>query len=255
MHSEKKTMNTVYRACELMRILAFMPEGLAFNRLQKLMSNIPSPTLARLLKALLDIQWVKKNQEGRYLTGDSFLYLSAIASETVHDENLIKSSVTELALLSEESSMFASFFEDSFVFTEKHEMPNSFHYIDINVKNNAHIRHGCGKVCLAYQHSNVIKKIIAKYKNELPAPEHKILAELKEIRDNSFFISKESLAVRFIAPVFSGTKNTFRGAIGISLVARSLSEKEIQKYREKVILIAGYLTQALGKKSGKNIRF
>lgn len=232
---------TIHRAFDVLNLLAANRKGLSFTVLKMTMNNMPSPTLSRLLKYLLADEIVVKTARGDYMIGTAFLDLARKTLNGCTIGEIIQPFVIELAEMTGQSAAYSELTDSSFVLRSKYEQPGSFHYIDLNEPSPYIYENGFGMVCLAYQDIETIERML-----DVVIPDYttgqrqELYAELARIREDKchFFRYDELLLKRVISPVFYFDTKALAGAIGITMILRTLTDSERNHYCECVSRIA-----------------
>ena len=201
-----------------------------FNELRRELNEMPSATLSRLLKNLIELGWAEKNPDGSYSCGKTAIATAAQIGRSFPEDQLMEKYVTALALKSGESAAFGIWDGDAMIFKCKHEIAESFRYMDLNKKNfdsgNLFVQ-----TCMAYQSEAAIEHIIGEL-----AEKNKLKSRLEAIRTTRISIYEDSRSSRICAPVMK--QNSFYGVLGISVSKHNLSDAERAVY-------AGYLESIL----------
>jgi DNA-binding IclR family transcriptional regulator len=239
---------TIHRAFDVLNLLAANRKGLSFTVLKTTMDNMPSPTLSRLLKYLMADELVVKTTKGDYAIGTAFLELARKTLNGYTLGEIIHPFVVELAETTGQSAAYAELTENAFVLRSKYEQPGSFHYIALNEQSPYIYENGFGMVCLAYQDTETIERmldgVIPDYTQE---QRHELYEELARIKEDGCHVFRydELLLKRIIAPVFFSDTKTFAGAIGVTMIMRSLTEEERTHYCKCVTRIADKISHII----------
>jgi DNA-binding IclR family transcriptional regulator len=239
---------TLHRALNVLHLLSANRNGLSFTVLKQIMDNMPSPTLSRLLKYLMADEIVVKTDTGDYTIGTAFLELARKTLNGYTIGEIIHPFVVELANITGQSSAYAELTDNAFVLRSKYEQPGSFHYIELNEQSPYIYENGFGMVCLAYQDTGTIEHmldvVIPDYTQE---QRQELYAELARIREDRCHVFRydELLLKRIISPVFYADTKAFAGAIGITMILRSLTEEERKHYCKCVTRIADKISHII----------
>lgn len=230
------------RGFEIIDHLSNSPEGLGFGEIKELLGGVAPSTVSRVLKVLLDTDWVVKSPTGKYLIGNE---LHGICRRVLGERSVAEIAepmVDELADECGESAAYAEFMNFGFGFKVKSERAGSYHYIDLFNENRSP-SNGFFKLCLAFSGDEHIKQLL---ENNGHAELIKgFMDEVAVIREQGYYVSHENIGTRVIYPVFK--KGVFCGALGISSVLRELSAGVIEEYKNKVDKVAGQLTNLIDK--------
>ncbi len=188
--------------------------------------GLPSATLSRLLKVLIDEGWVLRCENGEYSCGPALIHDAEQIAAANSVGRKLQPIVTRLAHDSGESAAYVEWAGDGFVFRCKEEMADSYHYIDVGTRNLDCIYNGFGVVSVAFQGIQYAQTVVARRVDP-----DQVGAELERhaaIRRDRFLLSYDK-GTRFLASV--GAKG---GVIGISMLPRELSDDSIRRLTHQV---------------------
>lgn len=232
------------RGFDVLKLLSCEMDGMSFSGIQDALGDLPAPTLSRLLKAMTEEGWLEKGPSGEYLPGNEFLKVCKRVSGGASMEDILEPIVVKLAECAGETSAFSIFADNCFIFKLKHEMPDSYHHIELNRKSSAIFSNGIGISNLAFQDEATIAYALK------DAPDSVDLAAfketLKEIRREEYYFSDERNGLRFLKPVF-GKGGKFVGIIGVSRIDREISEEKKEHYKALVEKFAAKAAEALNR--------
>jgi DNA-binding IclR family transcriptional regulator len=242
---DNKTQNqiSVKRVLEVFDILVIDREA-TFSGIQRKLGGLASTTVSRVLKVMIREGWIMKNEKGLYVFAEKAYDFAKKLLGGVSNGEVLSGEVENLASITQESTAYAEFHENSFTFKAKKEMPSSYHYIDLFVRNQDIFNNGFGIMCLAYQDESLINYLMKK--NEDKTSKFNKEAFLR-IKTDGFFIYEEPRCLRFIAPVFYGEDRRFAGAIGISKIIKD-DKKNYEKYINMVKESAARASKILSHK-------
>ena len=221
-------------ALAVISALADMPEGCAGSELASLVGDPSATTFARVLRMLVEEGWVRRSQE-RYLPGPFLLQSACRLVSQVSGEDHLAPVVEDLARTSGQSAAFAKWHQVGIRFHAKHEMPESFHYIELGALNRHNLYNAFNIVCLAYLPDAQARRIAA-----APQPLSSLFASVDQFRSTAQDIRRDRVyqcrdtVTRVVAPVFYRDTDIFAGAIGVSALAHPVSDHQAARYRELV---------------------
>lgn len=213
-------------------------DGVGFTQLRRELGDLPAPTLARLLRVLVEEGWVRKTAAGLYACGSAFSSVAERIVRLLPDSGKIMTPVVQaLAETTGESAAYAEWAGRGFVFRAKQEMPESFHYIPVGRVNPDLWVNGFGRVCLAHQPAATIDRILKAHAGADSATAAAQLAGLARIRKLTVWVSEEKdQRTRIVAPVL--TDGGLAGVIGISVPRQALPAAWVTRRRKDVLAAA-----------------
>ncbi len=210
---EENTLLPIRRSFATLKICAEKPEGVSFSELKNRLSPIVPCVLSRLLKVLLAEKAIKKNENGLYTCGSLLHDIGVSLKPSIDISKAIENQVKALA---SSSGISASFFElknsGLFLFA-KSEVPDGFHYIDLNCQMGNIPNHTFSQIAIVFGGNNAIKMLSVR-KSEL---KNKILLKrFCEISNGkmAFLDLNGNRIFRIGAPVYENRQ--FRGVAGVS---------------------------------------
>lgn len=230
-------------ALGMLRVLAENDGQASFSQLKKELNNTPSATVSRILKVVAEEGWIVRSAQGGYCIGDR--YRRAARQITALDDpgKVLQPVVEALARESKESATFVTWEGDGFLFRNKHEMPDSFHYRAVGEVNREDMfRTALGITCMAWQPPEVVAKFAKKMLDNPDLDEWQ--RRLETVRDEKMCRTLDK-GLRFAAPVCKN--GLFIGVIAISLLPRELTGEEETRYRAHVHRAAERAGELLAK--------
>lgn len=235
MTEEKQKLMGLQRGLNLIKILSTKAQGCSFNEVQSII-DLPSPTLSRLLKALVQSDYVIKNADtGRYEVGREAVVLARAIIGSIPRENIIMPVLDMVAKRTGESGAYFELEGDNIVIRAKREHAESFHYMPIFGKNNR-FAHGFLQVILAFLPEEKTVKFLEKL-DEVPLSREEWEKRMERVREQMLYIDdneSHQSVMRITAPVFYGESRKIIGSIGITALSGGLQEGRIKYYCEVV---------------------
>ncbi len=238
--SRKSALVALKRGFALLNLMANNSEGCSFSQMRQVSSGLSPASLSRLLKVMLEDGLIRKERNGLYYMGESFVGLSRSALAT--SEQTYKGLVTEISKATGQSSVIYEW---------------SGHHIELRagscaaggyVYEKAGARaeltsNAFGLVVLAYMDEERAGQILINQEG-LGEKELKLWQQhRREIRRKGLLVLEEqegSWAVHIAGPIFKGKDEKLWGAIGITttnpnwgLAGYELLEKLVRNYANK----------------------
>jgi DNA-binding IclR family transcriptional regulator len=243
---KKDTNNGVRRSLEIVKQISFSKDGLSFSHLKESLGNVTPATLSRLLKVLIEEEWVEKNEEGIYISGKEAKLLTYYQSPEKNKIEIIDNAIKDLAEKTGESAAFAEYAGAGFAFKSKHEMGESFHFIDINKRSTDIFKNGFGIMTLAWQSEAEQQKVLSSDKERAKRFNDNWPQTWKEVREKKVRVSTDN-GIRVVSPVMLHDGKTFIGTVGISIIPKELSENDVEKHKEAVLYAAREISDKINK--------
>ena len=237
--SSEKNQISLRRALRILVQLGNTASGLSFGEIRKGLDHVSPPGLSRILKVLVEEGWTEKTPEGSYIPGSAMRLLWASYEEQRSMADRMAVWVDRMAVLTGESASYVEYRPGGFIHCYKREMPESMHYMDINVLNSKLHINGLGKLCLAFQDDQVIDDEIRRL--SLGGRET-LRKELAEIPSRRVYVSKETSKTRLGFPVFH-PERSFQGAVGITVIHQQ--QKRIEDLKGLLMDLRNELEEAL----------
>lgn len=202
------------RALAVVEAVSRAAHGGTFSDLSARLS-LSDASLTRLLKVLLDEQWIRQERpSGRYFVAHRMLALAHDLRGVGLHNPLVQGEVTTLAHVTGHSACVATFHGDYFTLVAKFEMLGSYHFIDLFLPNTDWIDNGMGRFLLAFQPEHMVSLIYRRvFGTEVPQ-EH--WRTFERIRRNGSHVSEEETVTRVMAAVEGGAGNAVEGVIAIA---------------------------------------
>jgi len=128
-------------------------------------------------------EMVVKTVKGDYAIGSAFQDLARKTLNGYTIGEIIYPFVVELAEITGQSVAYTELTNSSFVLRSKHKQPGSFHYIGLDEPSPYIYENGFGMVCLAFQDSETIERMLAVVIPDYsPKQRKELYAELSRIR-------------------------------------------------------------------------
>jgi DNA-binding IclR family transcriptional regulator len=215
-----------------------------FGQLTTALDGLASPTLARLLNALLRAELIGKDQR-TYHMGPRIHQLVRQVSGTLGPEALLAPIVTALAWSTRASAAFYAWQGEGVVLRAKHEIPESFHYVDIGGPVSELTRHGFAQVMVACMAKPQQRACYRRCPLRERRPLADFLVRCAKIRRDGYVIERgeHRSGVTRIAVALSGKdQGSLIGSLGISTLVSDAPE--VQRQLE-LVLRAGATANSL----------
>ncbi len=217
---------------QILSVISEHKVGVQFTELKKLCGGLSSGTLSRLLKVIIEEGWCEKGNEGFYHAAGKFRLAADNISGANNRESLIQNRLIRLAESSGESAALVNWNENGYMtFRNKHEMPESYHYLNIGKTNNSYAVHGFGMIGVAYSCDRARQQLIADYQGteQQRTAYSQIIMQARE----DGIIMAQDKGIRIASPVLTKDEN-FVGVCGISLLPREITDEQKQNYFDLV---------------------
>jgi DNA-binding IclR family transcriptional regulator len=208
-------------------------DGCTFSELQRQAGHLTAATTSRLLQVLCEEDWVTHQDDGRYRVGPAGVAFAQQLHGGVAAAEQIRAAVAELAHRSGHSAAFTVWAETGFLFVDKEEMPDSYHYLPIGSIGPDVFQNGFGLVTLAHQDSATVTHISRQH--AFPLKEARKL--LKDVAEAQVYHAHDK-GRRLIAPIFSTDGTIFLGCLGISCPPVSYQPEEIATWEHLLLEMA-----------------
>ncbi len=221
------------RAFEILRGLAAASSGMAFSELRQL--GLAAPTLSRLLRALVDIGAVVKDDSGRYRLGPVTHELALAVLDQLPRESRLRPCLESLARDTGESVAYYEAVAGQLMVKAKIEVPESFHYMSVGGINRQ-FAHGFRTVALAFL-DGAEKRLLAEQVDDPAAESAELQATLASVREKRIYHEIAETAPgfqRLAAPVFHGRQGRLAGVIGITFAKGRYRRQQLTQLRSAV---------------------
>ncbi len=216
----------------IMAKIAENRKGLSFTHLRRLCADMPSATLSRLLKVLIDEKWLDKDKHGHYYPGNVFMSSADIISGQSNRQQLIQKRIKMLAQDTCESAAFIEWNNEGyFTFRSKYEMPESYHYMEAGQSSNDIFNHGFALLGMAYCNYEQLQKLYIRH--EMPEGEREKHRKYLQVLRQEKVIIKQDKGIRIAAAAVNSSNNLV-GVVGISMLPRELSDSDKSFYFSQV---------------------
>jgi DNA-binding IclR family transcriptional regulator len=206
--------------------LSAAPGGMGFSRLRRSLEGATASALSRQLHALAELGWVEGGKERPWRCGPTFIGAAERLSKGPDLGNLVTPTVESLAQATGQSAALVTWEGDGFVFRAKSERPDSFHYLAVGEKNKSASGHAFGVVCLAYAPEQD-RQAWAR-----ADPEADLDAQAALIKARGWHTGID-VGLRICSPVLR-SDGSFAAVLGISLMQRTLGEREVARLASTV---------------------
>ena len=227
-------LSTGRRSLRLLEILARPPHEKSFSDLADEM-DLSGATLTRLLKMLVDEDWIRQRQtSNRYTLGYRTKRFGHALRGFGLQSNEVQGTVASLAYNVGHSACLASYQGDYFVITAKTEIHYGYHFIDVFAPNTDWIDNGMGQVLLAYQPDGVAKAIYDRQYGIVLPDTH--LEGFRRIRDQGHLVRREGPVTRFSVGLSNPVTRQVRDVM--SVAALNTSSVDVEGILAQVITAA-----------------
>ncbi|MBN2712252.1 MAG: helix-turn-helix domain-containing protein [Planctomycetes bacterium] len=239
MTEEKQKLMGLQRGLGLIKLLSAKPNGCSFNEIQSII-DLPSPTLSRLLKALVQAEYAVKNPDtGRYEVGDEAVVLARSILGSIPRENILKPVLEMLAKRTGESGAYFEIDGDDVVIRAKMEHAESFHYMPLFGRNRV-FAHGFLQVIVAFLPEEEQNRFLPKVA-EMGLSQKEWRKRMAAAKENYYYIDdgeSNNSTMRITSPVFSGNDGKVIGSIGLTILQGGITEAK-KNYCIEVVTNSG----------------
>ncbi len=204
-------MNRQSGLSHALKLLKIISSGSkTFSQLKAEMDDLAAPTLSRLLKKLANEKWLSHDDGPLYEAGEELLLLARKLNAKAPHIALMKMIVKEMALESGQTAAYVEWEHGSFCFKAKHEMPDSYHHIEIGGRHGNPMKNGFAHVffpSLASEEQTRLKSGLSD--DELT----RLQEEDAQLQATKMLVYKD-IGLRFMAPVFQDGQ--ILGVLGLS---------------------------------------
>ncbi len=235
------------RGFRLVGLLAKCSEGCTFGELGAA-TELPPPTLSRILKVLCEEEYVVK-RNGNYALGPAFYTLARRTLGQVDWDETLAAGLERLRQVTRQSAAFFEFAPpDQMLMRAKREATDSFHYMALGAANINLGRNGFGQVITAFAGNKLVARLFeTELRPVVARPDFE--QRLQRIRETGWFIERgesQPYVVRVAAPVTYDA--TIVGAVGISMAGDPTvpeHDEQIQSVLNHVLTTASEFSQFL----------
>ncbi len=220
--NNSQSLAPLRRGIAILRFLSARDDWCSFSAMQAACSNLPSPTLSRLIKVLVDENLVERSPDsGRYRRGPALLDLAHMALGSLPKARLLQPVLDSLADETGQSAALFEFDSDAIVMVAKAERPNSCHFIDVGSRNVDLARHGFARAILAHMPEDDAVRLALAAPIPSEGGENRLREVYREIRQESVCLERSESKpnwMRVTAPVLGARQDQVPDSIGVTVV-------------------------------------
>lgn len=229
------TVKSVVKAMKIFEVLVQNRRPLSLSKLSKKV-GINISTVHRLLNTLLDIGYVKQDEEGKYGLGMRSFKLADIISDEFELKKLVHPYLEEIVSSCNETSNLVVLEDYQVVYLDQVESNNMVRMFASEGSKGAAYCTGAGKVLLAFLKEEKLKNYLQKVELK-PFTENtftkvdKFKKELEKIKKQGYALDLEEKekGVRCAAAPFFGDGNNLLGAISVSGPSSRITRKYLKQ--------------------------
>ncbi len=241
---ESRLIQVIQRAFNIIEILAEYKK----QPLQQLadLTKLNKSTLCSILKSLSDLGYVQKDQSGNYLLSDDFFEITEGFKKIRLLSEITRQPIEALCRTIKETCVAVAFHRNERYKLAEAEFENSITVNKRYINEGRLLSTATGKVLLAYQNADVIKRIITN-KQKLTD----LQPELQQIRDQAccVILTPDDI-YSFAVPVLNA-KNKLVMTIGTYFPSFRLEQHDREKLLSRLRKTASEIALKIEKSIGK----
>lgn len=248
MEKDKKKLVGLRRGFEVLRVMADRGGEGSFNELKAACNELPSPTLSRLLKVLVEEGLLEKPANGGpYRLGGATITLAQSVVGAIPKEKKLQPVLDALAARTGHSAAYLEMSGNHGIFVAKSLMPDAFSYRTVGDPITRINRNAFTQICLAYMDEKKAVRLLDGLTEPSAIPRKQFLQRLKRIRREGTFLAFQEdsrLLARVVGAVMADS-GAFLGAIGVTFHTAKVGKKEEAGLRVQVTNAAHEAARAL----------
>ncbi len=224
------------RGLTVLAFLAARPDGAGFSGLRRALGSPTAATTSRVLKVLLDEDWLRKDGD-RYFAGKGFVLAARTLTGSADAGELVQPVVDALAADTQQSAAYFELRNDRTTLLAKCDRANSFHYIPVGRGQRLFTVHAWAHVLLAYRGRDEVERLFARREENRSLPKREFMQRIDAARDADAYVYLRGgvygALARVVAPVFPDAEHRNVGAIGITSIT-DLDEPALEALKQRV---------------------
>lgn len=257
MQRKRQHVQAVDRALQILEILKDRPRGIGVTELSEIL-GVSKSTAHRLLTTLESKDFVRKDNNDKYLLGLALIELGKIVLNRLDIKDLFHPYLEELGKETNETTHLAIYDDIHVVYIDKIESEQTLRMFSNIGKRGPMYCTGIGKAILAFLPDEEIERILdridfVKYTHNTIVDRDELLKEFKWIRKHGYAIDDEEheLGIKCAAaPIFDLNGQVIAG-VSVAGPSIRLADDKFQKVVDLVLEKSKEMSRILGYKKDK----